>query len=538
MPETSKPNPVILQGPIPSAPISGRWFFPPSLAFAGRDIPAGIVVFLVALPLCLGVALASGAPLFAGIISGIVGGIVVALFSGSELSVSGPAAGLAVIVLAAIQQLGSFEAFTLAVLISGALQLAITFLRAGVIGDFIPNMVIKGMLAGIGVVIVLKQIPHALGDDKDFVGDETFHQSDQLNTFTEMTSSFASLSPGAILITAVSLIILVLWDRPSFKSMKWTRHIPAPLLCVIAGTALNELYSVLVPGWVLTAAKHHLVELPVAGSLNDVANLFRLPDFSKIADPVVWKTAATIAVVGSLETLLCIEATDKLDTEKRISDPNTELRAQGIGNLVSGLLGGLPITSVIVRSSANIYAGARTRLSSMVHGIMLLVAALLIPALLNRVPLACLAAILLSVGYKLSSVKIIRSVWKEGWTQFLPFIVTVLAIVLTDLLKGILIGLAVSVVFVMRAYHRTAVTMVRDGNEFLIRFNKDMTFVNKSDLKARLRELPDGAYVIIDGTRAHYVDHDADETLREFEQSAPYRGIEIEYHNLVGRTRP
>jgi len=501
-------------------------------------LPAGIVVFLVALPLCLGVALASGAPLFAGIIAGMIGGLVVSLFSGSELSVSGPAAGLAVIVLASIQQLGSFEAFTLAVLISGALQLGIAFLRAGVIGDFIPNMVIKGMLAGIGVVIVLKQIPHALGDDKDFVGDETFRQSDQLNSFTEMMSSIASLSPGAILITAVSLIILVLWDRPSFKSMKWTRHIPAPLLCVIAGTALNELYSLLAPSWVLTAAKHHLVELPVAGSLNDVANLFRLPDFSRIADPVVWKTAATIAVVGSLETLLCIEATDKLDTEKRISDPNTELRAQGIGNMVSGLLGGLPITSVIVRSSANIYAGARTRLSSMVHGTMLLVSALLIPALLNRVPLACLAAILLSVGYKLSSVKIIRSVWKEGWAQFLPFIITVLAIVLTDLLKGILIGLAVSVVFVMRAYHRTAVTMVRDGNEFLIRFNKDMTFINKSDLKARLRELPDGAYVIIDGTRAHYVDHDADETLREFEQSAPYRGIEIEYHNLVGRTRP
>jgi len=270
MSESPKPKPIVLGPPAASGPASGRWLFPPSLAFAGRDLPAGIVVFLVALPLCLGVALASGAPLFAGIIAGMIGGLVVSLFSGSELSVSGPAAGLAVIVLASIQQLGSFEAFTLAVLISGALQLGIAFLRAGVIGDFIPNMVIKGMLAGIGVVIVLKQIPHALGDDKDFVGDETFRQSDQLNSFTEMMSSIASLSPGAILITAVSLIILVLWDRPSFKSMKWTRHIPAPLLCVIAGTALNELYSLLAPSWVLTAAKHHLVELPVAGSLNGI----------------------------------------------------------------------------------------------------------------------------------------------------------------------------------------------------------------------------------------------------------------------------
>lgn len=531
------PNPRIVDRIGGGGPQKRGWFFPPQFSSAVRDIPAGIVVFLVALPLCLGVALASGAPLFSGIIAGVVGGLVVAHFSGAELSVSGPAAGLAVIVLAAIQNLGAFETFALAVMLSGVIQLVLSVLRAGVIGDYIPNVVIKGMLAGIGIVIILKQIPHALGDDKDFVGDESFEQADNLNTFTEMKSSLLSLSPGAILITAVSLVILILWDRPSIKKLKWSALVPAPLLCVVIGTLLNELFKTVSPAWALTAAKDHLVELPVPGSLSEIGGLFRTPDFSKIASPAVWKVAATIAIVGSIETLLCVEATDKLDPEKRISNPNTELRAQGVGNVVSGLLGGLPITSVIVRSSANVYAGARTRLSSMTHGVLLLVAAIFIPALLNRVPLACLAAILLAVGYKLASVKIVRSVWREGWSQFLPFLVTVLGIVFTDLLKGIVIGLGVSILFVMRSYTRTAVTTIRDGNEFLIRLNKDLTFVNKADLKARLRELPDGAYVVIDGTRAQYLDHDVDEILREFEQSAPFRGIEIELHNLASKAR-
>jgi MFS superfamily sulfate permease-like transporter len=502
-----------------------------------KDVPAGLVVFLVALPLCLGVALASGAPLFSGIIAGVVGGLLIPFFSGSELSVSGPAAGLAVIVLAAIAQLGSFPAFLLAVALSGIFQVALSFARAGVIGDFIPNMVIKGMLAGIGVVIILKQIPHALGNDKDYLGDERFSQPDRFNTFTELLNTLTALSPGAILISAVSLIILVMWERPSFRSMKWTGMLPAPLVCVGVGTALNEVFHRTLPAWELTAAKHQLVELPVAAAMG-WRELIQFPDVSRIVDPAVWKVAVTIAIVGSIETLLCIEATDKLDPEKRISNPNTELRAQGIGNVLSGLIGGLPITSVIVRSSANIYAGARTRVSAIVHGGLLLVAAVVLPALLNRVPLACLAAILLAVGYKLSSVKIIRSVWKEGWAQFLPFIITVIAIVVTDLLKGIVVGLLVSVFFVMRAYHRTAVTVVCDGHEFLIRLNKDQTFVNKAELKARLRDIPDGAYVIIDGTRANYIDHDVDETLREFAQAARFRQIEIEYHNLNGRLRP
>lgn len=274
------------------------------------------------------------------------------------------------------------------------------------------------------------------------------------------------------------------------------------------------------------------------GSIREVFNTLQFPDFSRITDPLVWKVALTVAIVGSLESLLSLEASDKLDPEKRISDPNAELRAQGLGNLVSGFLGGLPVTSVIVRSSANIYSGAKTRLSSIVHGGLLLVAVLLIPTVLNRVPLACLAAILLSVGYKLSSWKIIRSVWKEGWSQFLPFAITVAGIVLTDLLKGILIGLCVSVFFLMRAYTRTAVTMVQDGEDFLIRFNKDLTFVNKQELKARLREVPDGARLVIDGVRAHYVDHDAVEVIREFCESAPHRGIQTQCRRVQGITHP
>lgn len=514
----------------------GGWFRFPSLSSARADIPAGLVVFLVALPLCLGVALASGAPLLSGIIAGIVGGVVVALFSGSELSVSGPAAGLAVIVLKSIEDLKSFQAFTLAVLLSGAMQLGIGLLRAGVIGDFIPNMVIKGMLAGIGIVIILKQIPHALGHDDDFVGDESFNQPDHLNTFNEVTQSMGSVNSGAILISAVSLVILFGWDHPSMKRRRWASLVPAPLLCVGIGTVMNEFFKAFMPSWALLAAKHHLVELPVMGSLREVLSALQFPDFTRISDPLVWKIALTIAIVGSLESLLSLEASDKLDPEKRISDPNAELRAQGFGNLVSGFLGGLPVTSVIVRSSANIYSGAKSRLSSIVHGLLLLVAVLLIPTVLNRVPLACLAAILLSVGYKLSSWKIIRSVWKEGWFQFLPFAVTVAGIVLTDLLKGILIGLGVSVFFVMRAYTRTAVTLVRDGQDFLIRLNKDLTFVNKQELKARLREIPDGARVVIDGVRAHYVDHDAIEVIREFCEAAPHRGILTECRRIHGIT--
>ncbi|MBN8246396.1 MAG: SulP family inorganic anion transporter [Verrucomicrobia bacterium] len=512
-----------------------RFLTIPSLQSARRDVPAGIVVFLVALPLCLGIALASGAPLFAGIIGGVVGGLVVSLLSGSELSVSGPAAGLTVIVAAAIIKLGGFPAFTVAVMLSGVLQIVFGALRAGVIGDYIPNSVIKGMLAAIGIVIILKQIPHALGDDRDFLGDEAFQQADRNNTFTEMLSSLVSPSPGAVLITVVAIGLLILWERPALKKQVWTTWLPGPLVCVVVGTLLNEAFGRWLPAWQLTAARQHVVQLPVASSLQEFFGMFTLPQFSRLLHVDTWVVAATIALVGSIETLLCIEATDKLDPEKRLSDSNRELRAQGVGNLLSGFLGGLPITSVIVRSSANIYAGARTRLSCFVHGLVMLLAVGLLASLLNRIPLAALASVLLVVGYKLSSRKIILEMWAKGGTQFIPFIVTVVAIVFTDLLKGIGIGLLASVFFVIRSNHHAAITLVSQDSNWLLRFNKDMSFVNKVELKRRLRQVPDQSLLIVDGTKALYVDGDIYETMKEFETAASFRGIRLEYHNFFNK---
>ena len=507
----------------------------PTLRSVRKDVPAGIVVFLVALPLCLGIALASGAPLFAGIIAGIVGGVVISLLSGSELSVSGPAAGLAVIVLAAIEELGSFSTFAVAVVLAGLIQLGFGLGRAGLLGDFVPNSVIKGMLAAIGVVIILKQIPHALVNDRDYLGDQAFFQPDEMNTLTEILASLADPHAGAIAVCALGLAILLLWERPFIKERTWSTLLPGPLVCVVAGTLLNEAFGLWLPGWQLTAAREQLVELPISSSFSEFFGMFTPPDWGQALRLDVWIVAGTLAVVGSIETLLCIEATDKLDPEKRISDTNRELRAQGVGNAVSGLLGGLPITSVIVRSSANVYAGARTRLSSFIHGSILMVAAALLPPLLNRLPLASLAAVLLVVGYKLASRDVMIGMWRQGWAQFAPFAVTLVSIVLTDLLRGIFIGLLSSILVVMRTNHHAAVTVVDSENHWLLRFNKDVSFVNKAELKRVLRSIPDGAYVIIDGTRALYLDRDIYETIEEFEAGAAFRNIEVEYHNVFGK---
>ena len=515
--------------------MSSRFITLPTLDSARRDVPSGLVVFLVALPLCLGIALASGAPLFAGVIGGIVGGVVISLFSGSELSVSGPAAGLTVIVAAAVVKMGGFPAFTVAVALSGLLQIVFGMLRAGVIGDYIPNSVIKGMLAAIGIVIILKQIPHALGDDKDFIGDEAFQQAGQSNTLSEMMSSVISPSPAAVVITLVALFLMILWERPFLKKQSWTGWVPAPLLCVVIGTLINEAFGIWLPPLKLSAAKQHVVQLPVIESMQGFFGMFSLPDFRILLRMETWMVAATIAVVGSVETLLCIEATDKLDPEKRISDTNRELRAQGIGNIASGLLGGLPVTSVIVRSSANVYAGGRTRLSCFIHGLVMLLAVLLFAPLLNRVPLAALASVLLVVGYKLSSRKILLEMWAKGSVQFIPFFVTLVAIVFTDLLKGIGIGLLSSLFFVIRSNHHAAITLVSQENRWLLRFNKDMSFVNKAEIKRRLRAIPDGALLIVDGTKSLYVDGDIYETIREFETAATFRGIKIEFHNVFDK---
>ena len=520
------------------------WITLPTWRHARHDVPAGVVVFLVALPLCLGVSLASGVPATSGILAGLIGGIVVGLLSGSELSVSGPAAGLVAIVLAALEKLGgagkpgTLEALGTAVALSGLLQVVLGLARAGTVGDFIPNSVIKGMLAAIGLVIVFKQLPHALGDDRDFEGDESFQQGDQHNTFTEIASALGSVNGVALVISVACLVVLFGWESSWMKRFRWSGVVPPALLCVLMGVGINEVAAVVKPEWALTAARGQLVQLPAVSGWFDVGTIFVWPRLGALARPEVWTAAVTIALVGSIETLLCIEATDKLDPEKRLSDPNRELRAQGIGNLVSGLVGGLPITSVIVRSSANIYGGARTRLSTVVHGVLLLASLLMLGRWLNRVPLAALAAVLIAVGYKLAAPKVMLAMWRQGWVQFAPFAITVVAIVFTDLLKGIAMGLVAGLVFVVRANRHSALALVHEGQDWMLRFNKDILFIHKQELKRCLRQVPDGAHLMINGTAAQVVDRDIYETLEEFETAARYRNITIERHNVAGKERP
>lgn len=510
----------------------------PTLTDASKDIPAGIVVFLVALPLCLGIALASGAPLFSGVIGGIIGGLIVSILSGSELSVSGPAAGLASVVAASIASLGSFETFLVAVVLSGGIQIVIAAIRAGSLGNFIPHSVIKGMLAAIGITIILKQIPHAVGYDHGFTDEEkAFAGMQWLDIFLDPIRAFDLdiIQPGAVLISIVCLSVLLLWDTDRLRKMPWTRIVPGALVIVILGAVLNQMFGLWSPNWMLTAADGHLVALPVPSSLSSFLLEFRTPNFQALNNAEVWTTAVTIAAIGSIESVLSIEASDKMDPERRISDVNRELFGQGIGNILSGLLGGLPVTSVIVRSSANIYAGARTRTSSFFHGILLCLAVVSIPWVLNLIPLACLACVLLVVGYKLSSVRLIRSMWKEGISQFLPFIVTCVVVVVTDILMGVAVGLIISTFFVIRSYHRVSITLVNDGNTYLLRFNKDLTFVQKASLKSALTAIPDNSVLIINGTKALYIDHDIYETVEDFRQAAEHRNIVIEYTHYFGK---
>lgn len=501
-----------------------------------RDIPAGLVVFLVALPLCLGVALASGAPLLGGIISGIIGGVVVAWFSGSELSVSGPAAGLTVIVATAIQTLGSYSNFLVAVILAGVLQLGLSYLRAGSLGDFVPSSVIRGMLAAIGIVIILKQIPHALGRDTDFEGDFSFLEpSGHSNSFSEIVRSVYSANPEAVIITVIAMGILLLWDHPKLKTLPFFKLVPAPLLVVFFGIALNESFRLFFTDFYLRAEDGHLVQLPSMQNPMSFLQQLQFPTFSILSDTRVFSVAVTLAIVASLETLLSLEAVDKLDPYRRISDANKELKAQGIGNIVAGALGGLPMTSVIVRSSANVYAGGRTRASAITHGVFLLIAVVFLAPVLNRVPLAALAAILIVVGYKLARVTLFKQMFRAGKEQFLPFIVTVLAIVFTDLLTGIAIGMCFGMFFVIRSNHQLAVTLVNMDNYYLLRFTKDMTFINKSELKLKLRQVPNNAYLLIDGSKARFIDADIYDAVAEFAESAKYRNIDIEYKSFQAK---
>lgn len=494
------------------------------------DLPASVVVFLVAVPLCLGIALASGAPLFAGIISGMVGGLVVSLLSGSQLMVSGPAAGLTAIVLAALETLGSFEVFLAAVVLAGAMQVVLGLLRAGIIGYFFPSSVIKGMLAAIGLILVLKQIPHALGYAATAIGQESFADAAETNTFTAIPVAIANLHLGALLLSLVSLAVLVLWDRPALRRF---RRVPAPLLVVMLGVGLNALFHGVAPGLALGEAQ--LVSLPVAGSIREWLGFFTMPDWRALLRPEVYQVAATIAVVASLESLLSLEATDKIDPYKREAPANRELLAQGVGNTIAGLIGGLPITGVIVRSSVNIDAGARTRWSAFFHGVMLLVAVLTIPGLLNRIPLASLATILIYTGYKLAHPRLFRTAYRIGWSHLLPFVVTVVAILFTDLLVGIAIGLVVGVFFVLKANYETAYHLQREqshsGEVTRLVLSEETSFLNKASIVVTLNELPRNSVVEVDGSRTKYIDYDVLEILNDFKETARLRNIEL---TLVG----
>jgi MFS superfamily sulfate permease-like transporter len=491
-----------------------------------QDLPASVVVFLVALPLCLGVALASGAPLFSGIIAGIAGGLVVGLMSGSQLSVSGPAAGLTTIVLASITKMGSFEAFLVTVVLAGAIQFILGVLKAGSIGNYFPSSVIKGMLSAIGIILILKQIPHAFGYDKDFEGDESFFQPDGENTFSEVIQAFNFLNPGALIICVFSLAILILWKNSIIKSPKLVSLLPAPLLVVILGIIINEVLKSTIPSWAILT--DHLVSLPVSNNLASFVGQFTFPDFSSIMTKECWVVAFTIAIVASLESLLSIDAVDKLDPMKRTTPLNRELKAQGLGNMVSGLIGGLPVTAVIVRSTANISAGARTKVSAVTHGVLLLLTVMLIPNLLNRIPLACLAAILFQVGFKLAKPSLFLSMYRKGKDQFIPFLVTILAILLTDLLIGITIGIAVGLFFVLKTnFHKSLISVHENGN-YIIRLTKDVSFLNKAILRRTFNEIPKGSKVLIDGTRSIFIDQDILETINDFRESARNRDIMVE----------
>lgn len=481
------------------------------------DIQAGVVVFLVALPLCLGIALASGAPLFAGIIAGVIGGIVVGTLSKSQLSVSGPAAGLTAIILAAIGTLGSYQTFLVAVVLAGAIQILLGLVKAGTISNYFPSNVIEGMLTAIGVIIILKQLPHAIGYDVDNEGDFFFIEKNTgHNTLSALIDAINFAHLGAIVITLVSLAILIAFNRVGF--LKKLKALPGALVVVVVGVLINEFFKA--SGSNLAIGQEHLVSLPVPKSFNDFVGQFSLPNFADITRPDVWIVALTIAVVASIETLLCIEASDKLDPLKRYTDTNRELLAQGTGNIISGLLGGLPMTSVIVRTSANINSGGRTKTATIAHGILLLLAVLSIPMILNKIPLACLAAVLLMIGYKLASPTVFKHMWKSGKYQFIPFIITVVAVVFTDLLEGVAIGLVVSVFFILRANLKLAYFFKKEeyqqGEIITIKLAQEVSFLNKAAIKQTLNHLPTQSKVVIDATDTFYIDHDVVQLIKDF----------------------
>ncbi len=499
-----------------------------------QDLPASIVVFFVAVPLCLGIALASGAPLFSGLIAGIVGGIVVGALSNSPLGVSGPAAGLAVIVLVAIESLGAFEIFLVAVVLAGIFQIIMGLLKGGVIGYYFPSSVIKGMLSGIGIIIFLKQIPHAFGYDADYEGDLAFKQPDGETTLSALVNMMDYISPGAVIVSVISLAILISWEMYFTHKHKFFRLVQGPLVAVVAGIIYQLVSARFFPE--LSIRTDHLVNVPVAESLTGFFSQFTFPAFSHITNAEVWVVAITLAVVASLETLLCVEATDKLDPKKRTTNTNRELMAQGTGNILSGLIGGLPITQVIVRSSANIQSGGQTKLSAILHGFFLLLFVALIPNVLNMIPLAVLASILFVVGYKLAKPSLFKQMYRLGMSQFLPFIVTILGIVFTDLLRGIGLGLLVAIVVLLRNSLKNSHFLhkeVSNNGEKKVKMTlaEEVSFLNKGAILRSLNKLPEGTELTIDMSKSVSIDYDVLEIIDNFKKTADEKGIKMSLIN-------
>ena len=500
---------------------------------AANDIPAGLVVFLVALPLCLGIAVASGAPVASGILSGAVAGIIVSLLSGSQLSVSGPAASLAVTVTVATQQLGSFNAVLVSVFLAGMMQIVFGFLRSGALASFFPHSVIKGMVAAVGLIIILKQIPHALGWDVDFIGDEHFVQAvDHETTFSEIQKAYQRMEPGAIMVFLAALLAIFVWRQKYVRNNKFLSILPAPLMAVVAGVLVNEFLLVRLPDLGLTESGGHLLAFPAVIGGESFFSQLPHPEWSALKKFMTWQVALTIAFIASIESLLVLDASDRLDPEQRASDPNRELFAQGFGNLICGFAGGLPISAVIVRSSANVYAGAKTRLASFVHGFLLLGSVLILPTFSQRIPLAAFAAVLIVVGFKMFNLNLLKKMWRSGFEQSMPFFVTIIAMVSSDLLTGVSIGIAVGLLIVIRMSHQSAITVVSEGNMYLVRFAKDVSFAHKQALKKILASLPPRIDVIIDGTGAHFIDQDILETVSDFYSVARLREIRVTLKNL------
>ena len=494
-----------------------------------NDLPASVVVFFVALPLCLGIALASGAPLFSGLIAGIIGGTIVGALSGSKIGVSGPAAGLAAIVLTAIGTLGGYENFLVAVVLGGVIQLIFGFLKAGIIGYYFPSSVIKGMLTGIGIIIILKQIPHFFGYDAEPEGADSFLETSGENTFSAILHIFDNLIIGSMIVGFIALGILLLWSNVLVKKGKFFEIIQGPLVAVVVGIVF---YIVTQSNESLAIAKSHLVSVPVPDSLDSFIGQFSFPNFAAITNPEVWVIAFTIALVASLETLLCVEATDKLDPDKNVTPTNRELLAQGTGNILSGLVGGLPITQVIVRSSANIQSGGKSKMSAIIHGLLLLISVILIPSLLNKIPLSVLAAILLIVGYKLAKPALFVKMYKLGWKQSVPYFVTVIGIVFTDLLVGIGLGLAVGIVVILlKSYQNSHFLHIEDKSngkhKIKMSLAEEVTFFNKGAILKELDSLPRDTYLEFDVTKTRYLDYDIIEILEDFAFKAKERNIDI-----------